>query len=162
MMSSSVPFDIGVLSFILLLALLIVTFTGWMSAFVSRLVIFVAVGVAVYLLSANPPQWLLIESHVIYIYFGLLTLFVFLAARLMVAEQFQITPLDYLVIMIALIIGFVPDSSLGAEGLVWMAIQIIILFYACELIIQNMEKRLNGLTGSAMLGLALIALRGVI
>ena len=80
----------------------------------------------------------------------------------MVAERFQITPLDYLVIMIALIIGFVPDSSLGAEGLVWMAIQIIILFYACELIIQNTEKRLNGLTGSAMLGLALIALRGVI
>lgn len=162
MMSNTVPFDIGISSLILLAALLLASFTGWMGALVFKLVIFVAVGFAVYLLSTNPPEWLLIESHIIYIYFGLLAVFAFFAARLMVNEQFQITPLDYLVIMMALVIGFVQDSGFGSEGLVWMAIQIIILFYACELTIQNMGKRLNGLTGSAVLALALIALRGLV
>ena len=162
MMSSTVPFDIGFSSLILLVALLLALSTGWMGAPVYRLVIFVAVGFAVYLLSTNPPEWLLIETHIIYMYFGLLTVLVFFAARFMLNDQFQITPLDYLVIMIALIIGFVQDRGFGSEGLVWMAIQIIILFYACELTIQSMEKRINSLSGSAAMALALIALRGLV
>jgi len=164
MMSKTVPFDIGISSLILLVALLLVlaSSSSLMGVRVFRLVIFVAVGFSVYLLSTNPPEWLLIESHIIYIYFGLLTILAFFAARFMLNERFQITPLDYLVIMIALIIGFLQDRGLGSEGLVWMAIQIIILFYACELSIQNMEKRLNGLTGSAVLALALIAMRGIV
>lgn len=133
-----------------------------MGALAFRLVIFITVGFAVYLLSTNLPEWLLKENHIIYIYFGLLTALVFFAARFMADEQFQVTPLDYLVIMIALIIGLVHGSDFGSEDLVWMAIQIIILFYACELIIYNMKKRLNGLTGSAALALALIALRGIL
>lgn len=162
LMSNTVPFDIGISSLVLLALLLFVALTGWMGAIVFRLVVFVTVGFSVYLLSTNPPEWLLIESHIIYLYFGLLTVLAFLSARLMVREQFQITPLDYLVIMMALVIGFVHDSGFGSEDLVWMAIQIIILFYACELTIQNMEKRLNSLTGSAVVALALIALRGLV
>lgn len=162
LMSITVPFDIGISSLVLLALLLFVALTGWMGAIVFRLVIFVTVGFSVYLLSTNPPEWLLIESHIIYLYFGLLTVFAFVSARLMVREQFQITPLDYLVIMIALVIGLVPDSGLASEGLIWMVLQIIILFYACELTIQNMEKRLNALTGSAVVALSLIALRGLV
>lgn len=162
MMSKTIPFDIGISSLALLVALLLASFAGSKGAFVFRLVIFVAVGFAVYLLSTTPPEWLLSEVHITYIYFGLLTVFAFFAARLMVSEQFQITPLDYLVVMLALIIGFVQDSGFDSEGLVWMAIQIIILFYACELTIQNMKKRLNSLTSSAAIALALIALRGLV
>lgn len=162
MMSNSVPLDIGIASLILLGVLLFIALTDRMGALAFRLVIFITVGFAVYLLSTNLPEWLLKENHIIYIYFGLLTALVFFAARFMADEQFQVTPLDYLVIMIALIIGLVHGSDFGSEDLVWMAIQIIILFYACELIIYNMKKRLNGLTGSAALALALIALRGIL
>ena len=162
MMSNTVPFDIGISSLILFVLLLVVLFTGWMGEPAFRLIIFVTVGFSVYLLSTNPPEWLLIESHIIYIYFGVLTVLAFLAARLMVNEQFQITPLDYLVIMMALVIGFVQGSGFESEDMVWLVIQIIILFYACELIIQNMKKRLNRLTGSAVVALALIALRGLV
>jgi UDP-GlcNAc:undecaprenyl-phosphate GlcNAc-1-phosphate transferase len=160
-MSNTIPFDIGISSLVLFAALLFVSFTGRMGTPAYRLVIFVTVGFAVYLLSTYPPEWLLTENHLIYTYFGLITVFAFFAARLMVSEQFQITPLDYLVIMMALIIGFAQGSGFESTDLVWMVIQIIILFYACELTIQNMQKRLNGLTGSAIVALALIALRGL-
>ena len=162
MMSNTVPFDIGISSLVLLVLLLVVSITGWMGESVFRLIIFVTVGFSVYLLSTNPPEWLLIESHIIYMYFGLLTVLAFLSARLMVSEQFQITPMDYLVVMMALVIGFVQGSGFESEDMVWLVIQIIILFYACELIIQKMRKRLNRFTGSALLALALIALRGLV
>jgi len=161
LMSNTVPLDIGISSLILLV-LLFLSFTAWMGGFLYRLVIFVTVGFAVYLLSTYPPEWLLLENHIIYIYFGLITVFAFFAARLMVSEQFQITPLDYLVIMMALIIGFVQGSGFDSTDLVWMVIQIIILFYASELTIQNMQKRFNFLTGSAVVALALLALRGLV
>ena len=161
MMSNTVPYDIGISS-LLLLVLMLASFTGWMGAIVFKLVIFVTVGFSVDLLSTNPPEWLLIENHIIYIYFVLLTVFAFLSARITVSDKFQVTPLDYLVIMMVLVLGFVQDSRFESENLVWMAIQMIILFYACELIIQNMKNRINSLTVAAALSLTLIALRGLI
>ena len=162
MMSNTVPFDIGVSSVILLTLLLVASFTGWTGEAVFRLIIFVTVGFTVYLLSTNPPAWLQDESHIVYIYFGLLTVFAFLSARLTANEKFHVTPLDYLVIMLTLIIGFIQDTGFESKNYVWIAIQIIILFYACELSIQNIKSRSNAITRAATIALTLIALRGLI
>lgn len=162
LMSNEIPIDIGISSLILLLVLLIVLFSRRKSEFVYRLVIFITIGFSVYLLSTYSPGWLLNQVHIIYIYFGLVTLFVFINARLIIGERFQITPLDYLVIMMALIIGFIKESGLESAGIVWMAIQLIILFYASELTIQNTMKRLNSLTVAAIITLVMISLRALV
>ncbi|MDH5764367.1 MAG: undecaprenyl/decaprenyl-phosphate alpha-N-acetylglucosaminyl 1-phosphate transferase [Gammaproteobacteria bacterium] len=161
-MSTDIPFDIGVSSLFLLVALLFLLFFSGLHFLLYRLILFVTVGFSVYLLSTNPPSWLLVKGHIIYMYFGIVVILALLVARMAAKGAFKITPLDYLVIMLTLIIGVGHDNTVQSDSLIWMSIQIIILFYACELIIQNMTRRLNNLTLSAAVTLVLISLRSVI
>ena len=160
--SNMIPVDLGVSSLVLFLLLLVIVITDRFEIYLYRLVMFITIGFSVYLLSTYPPVWLLEQISLVYIFFVTMTLASFIVARIAISDKFQITPLDYLVILMSIFIGMVPGIDHGASSIIWMVIQIIILFYACELTIhQNIGKRLNGLTGSVLLALALISLRGL-
>ncbi len=161
-MSNEVPIDLGVSSLILLLLLLIAVLSNWFGDNLYRLLMFVTIGFSVYLLSTYPPNWLLEQISLVYVYFVTIVVVLFITIRMTVKDQFQITPLDYLVVIMAVIVGIAPGIDHGASSMVWMVVQIIILFYACELAIQNMTTRYNSFTGAAGLALALIAFRGLI
>ncbi len=60
------------------------------------------------------------------------------------------------------IVGIAPGVEAGTSSMIWMVVQMIILFYACELIIQNMRSQINSFTAIVVLALALIAYRGLI
>ena len=62
----------------------------------------------------------------------------------------------------AVIVGVAPGIDHGASSMIWMVVQMIILFYVCELVIQNMKSQFNSFTGAAGLALALIAYRGLV
>lgn len=160
-MSDNVPADLGVSSLVLLVLLLIVIVTNWLGIHLYRLIMFVTIGFSVYLLSTYPPAWLLEQVSLAYIFFLTITVASFITARIAVTDQFQITPLDYLVVIIAIIVSMAPGIEHGASSMVWMVVQIIVLFYACELVIQNMKTRFNSFTGAVVLALALIAFRGL-
>lgn len=160
-MSDNVPIDLGVSSLVLLVLLLIVIVTNWLGIHLYRLIMFVTIGFSVYLLSTYPPAWLLEQVSLAYIFFLTMTVASFITVRIAVTDQFQITPLDYLVVIIAIIVSMAPGIEHGASSMVWMVVQIIVLFYACELVIQNMKSRFNSFTGAVGLALALIAFRGL-
>ncbi len=157
-----VPADFAVSSLVLLLLLLFVLISGLFGYQLYRLILFVTIGFAVYLLSTYPPDWLLEQISLVYIFFVILTVASFITVRISATDQFQITPLDYLVVIMVIIVSMAPEIEHGASSMVWMVVQIIILFYACELVIQNMKSRLNSFTGAAGLALALIAFRGLV
>ena len=156
-MSTDVPIDFGISSLLLLVAVIA---SNWL-ANLYRLVMFVTIGFAVYLLSTYPPDWLLDQISLVYLFFMVLTVVSFITARVSVREHFQITPLDYLVIIMVIIVSLAPGIEHGASSMIWMVLQMIILFYGCELLIQNMKSRLNGFTGAVSLALVLIAFRGL-
>lgn len=160
--STNVPIDIGISSLVLLLLLLMSVSLKWFSDIVYRLIMYVVVGFSVYLLSTFPPAWLLEQLSLSYIFFAVMTVSAFIAMRISSSEQFQITPLDYLVIIMALIVSVSPNVDYGSSSMVWMVIQIIILFYVCELIIQKTKSKFNNITGATCLALALIAYRGIV
>lgn len=160
-MSSEVPIDLGVSSLILLLLLLVVITTRWSGDFLYRLIMFVTIGFSVYLLSTYPPDWLFDQVGLIYLFFLTMTVASFITARIAITDQFQITPLDYLVIIMAIIVGIAPGIDHGSSSMIWMVVQIIVLFYACELVIQNMRSQLSSYTAAAGLALVIIALRGL-
>jgi len=160
--STAIPFDLGVSSLILLSVLVVVVTTGWFGDYLYRLIMFVAIGFSVYLLSTYPPAWLLKDVALIYIFFFTMALASFITVRIATTDQFQITPLDYLVIIMAIIVSMAPGIEHGASSMIWMVVQIIVLFYACELFIQNMKSRFNSFTGAVGLALALLAVRGLI
>ena len=156
-----VPADFGVSSLVLLLALLLVLATGFMGYLLYRLILFVTVGFSVYLLSTYPSDWLYNAVDIVFVYFIVMVALGFIAIKITSKDEFTITPLDYLVIAIALVVEFIPGESIFRENIIWMIIQIIILFYICEILVQNMMCRVNRFSGSVLLALALIAYRGL-
>ncbi len=158
-MSTDVPIDFGVSSFVLLIAVIA---SRWFGDNLYRLVMFITIGFSVYLLSTYPPEWLLEETSLVYMFFITISLVSFITVRISVKDQFQITPLDYLVVIMAVVVSTVPGIEHGSASMVWMVVQMIILFYACEMIIQNMKSQLNSLTGAVGLALSLIAFRGLV
>jgi len=160
-MSTDIPMDFGVSSLVLLSILIVVILTGWLYAILYRLIVYVSIAFSVYLLSTYTPEWLFDMESVTYFYYLIIMAVTFVTVRWTVKSEFQITPLDYLVIVMALIIGLVSELGLESSSVVWMAIQLIILFYASELIIQKNTNRFNGFTGSMAIALALISVRGL-
>ena len=159
LMSTQVPGDIGVSSFMILVLLLLSLFVFSSSWMLQRLLLYITAGTSAYLLYAYPPSWLLLEIHLAYAFYVLMLLSAFFAARLSRDNQFAISPLDYLVIVIAVVVALVPGSQFGASSITWLVIQMIILFYSVELLLQNMSALNNRFVGAVATGLALLVLR---
>lgn len=158
---SEVPKDFALSSLILLIALMF-TLNSRVFAFqLYRLILFITISFAVYLLTTFPSKWLFEEVDLVMIYFCIMIILGFLVVKTISSDEFKITPLDYLVIVVALFIEFMPGENEYREDIIWMVLQIIILFYICELVVQNMSSRLNRFTGSIALALGLIAYRGL-
>ena len=104
---------------------------------------FVTIGFSVYLLSTYPPEWLSEKVSLVYLFFIIIILLSFITVRITASNQFEITPLDYLVVIMTVIVSVVPGIEHGASSLVWLVLQMVIMFYACELIIQNMTSQFN-------------------
>jgi len=157
-----VPADFAISSLVLLVLLLLVVITGVFGYQLYRLILFVTIGFSVYLLTSYPVDWLSNQIDLVFVYFIVMGFIGFLAIKTLSSGEFKITPLDYLVIAIAALIEVLPGENIFRENIIWMIVQMIILFYIGELLIQNMTSRFNRFTGSVMLALALIAYRGLV
>lgn len=157
-----IPADFAASSLVLLLLLVLVLVTGFMGLMLYRLILFVTIAFSVYLLTNYPVDWLTNQVDLIVVYFAFMTIVGFITIRTTRGNEFKITPLDYLVIALALVIEFLPGENAVREHIIWMVVQIIILFYICELVVQNMHSRINRFTGTVALSLAIIAYRGLI
>jgi hypothetical protein len=129
--------------------------------FLFRLVVFVSIGFAVYLSTNYPPEWLIQQHYLVYIFFAMIAVAGFLAFRLSPDKAFQTTPLDYLVVIVLLFIAFIPESPESGQRLTWMTLQMIVLFYVSELILQQQVTVRNRMSGAVIAMLSLVALRGL-
>lgn len=157
--STTVPVDFGVSALTLLVLLLMYAFS-WLGENIYRLVIFVTVGFSVYLLNEYSPAWVIGQKITIYFYYLIMVLMTFVAVRMLEA-RFQVTTLDYLVVMLMLVIGF--EAGMGIEAaLVWLIIQMVVMFYACEVAIQFTNGRRSAVLVSAVVSLSIVSFRGIV
>jgi len=159
---SEVPKDFAVSSLILLLLLLFVLASGVLGYLLYRLILFVTIGFSIYLSTNFPVSWLSEHIDLVFIYFIVMTVLGFITIKMTLRNEFRITPLDYLVIALALLIEFLPGENTIRENIIWMIVQMVVLFYVCELLIQNMKNRRNRFSGTVVLALSLIAYRGLV
>ena len=68
--------------------------------------------------------------------FALLAVLVVLTIRMTGDERFQTTPLDYLIVLLALMLPFLPDLVVGEVNVSLLTAKLIILFFAFELLMQ--------------------------
>jgi len=160
---SRVPADLAVIAAVLALALLVRLVLGYRVWFLMlRLLIFMAIALVVYLCTRYPAEGMLGLASLEYAFFGILALAIIVSVRLVETERFRVTPLDYLVVLIALALALVPEASRQASGAVEMALHAILLFYGAELAMRQMQSRWNFFTGAMLVSVATVAVRGLV
>jgi len=93
--------------------------------------------------------------------FAFLALLVILTIRLTGDDRFQTTPLDYLIVLLALMLPFLPDLVVGEVYVSLLTAKLIVLFFAFELLMQVSRAdvaRLGWLTAWMLAGLVVRAL----
>ena len=93
-----------------------------------------------------------------HILFGALALMVLLCMRFDRQNRFQTTPLDYLMVCLAVIIPFLPEMSTDISALSLFAAKLIVLFFSFELLLHefsNRVKQLGLVSLWVLLGLAI-------
>jgi len=92
--------------------------------------------------------------------FALLAVLVVLTIRLTGDDRFQTTPLDYLIVLLALVLPFLPDLTIGDVHVSLLTAKLIVLFFAFELLLQVSKAtvaRLGWFTAWMLAGLVLRA-----
>jgi UDP-GlcNAc:undecaprenyl-phosphate/decaprenyl-phosphate GlcNAc-1-phosphate transferase len=77
-------------------------------------------------------------------------------------ERFRITPMDFLVVFLALVVPNLPDVALQAEHVGMGVAMLIVLFYGIELVLNNIWRRWDVMRFTTYITLAVLGLRGAI
>jgi UDP-GlcNAc:undecaprenyl-phosphate GlcNAc-1-phosphate transferase len=163
LLAKHVPGDFGVISAVLAgtLVLYFVTRIS-VDSIIAQAVHYVTAAFVVYLetrhLGENIPGFDIMQAA----YFGILIVAIGLAIRYGEKSDFRTTPMDYLVIIIALTASFVMQSTPEMAEVGLMAAKLIVVFYACELIVRRMRHKWNALNIATFIALTVLAYRGLV
>lgn len=83
-----------------------------------------------------------------------------LRVRFSYEKTFLITPLDYLVIIIVIIVPNLPEAHLGDSGIGEMAVKLVIMFYAAEAILGLKARGWDLMRIGTLGALSIIVFRG--
>jgi len=161
--STQIPRDVSVAATVLFLLLFLRLIAGYRFWFLFlRLIVFIAVASIAYLLELYPPALLDAHTELSYFYYLFLAVGIALAIRYSSERNFEVTPLDYLVVLIVIALALLSEGGYANPSLVRLVVQLIILFYAAEVAIKHMKSRWNVFTTSVLGALAILGIRGVL
>lgn len=140
----SVPMDVGLLAAALFLVMLVFYFklNGQPFSIAERAVAYVTAVIVVYLAQAVPgplADFMLPRN----IFFVILAVAVAIGFRFSRADGFRMSPMDFLVIFIAIAVPNLPGSHFQHAHVGEGIAKLIVLFYGIELVLSNIQKRWN-------------------
>jgi len=151
--------DMAVLAVFLLLVFIgSVLVSSNMSGVLEKAVVYVVSVMAIYLLPVKDSE--LVSSNVVNWIFVVLVIAFSLRVYSSHDKTFQITPLDYLVIILVIVVPNLPEVHLEDSGMGEMAIKLIILFYTCEAVIGLKKHNWNLLRLGTLAALSVLVIRG--
>jgi UDP-GlcNAc:undecaprenyl-phosphate GlcNAc-1-phosphate transferase len=152
--------DIGYLALALSI---ILVFLILYSAFVSmteKAVAYVLCALSVYLLESNISV-ILEYTEIINIYLIILAIAFAVKVRFSAVRTFQITPLDFLVVLLVLLVPNLPELSTSEFPLGEAAFKLVVLFYTCEAVLNIVSRKWDIFRFGILACLMLIAARGL-
>jgi len=149
----------GLLS-VLLLARLVFGYKAWFLFL--RLILFVTVAFCAYLAEFHLPDTWSGMADVRLVFYVVLAAGVVLAVRFSRDEFFQVTPLDYLVLIVVLVLALMSETGYADVSATKLGLQLIVLFYSVEVVIRRMRSRVNVFTISALVFLGVVSVRGLL
>jgi UDP-GlcNAc:undecaprenyl-phosphate GlcNAc-1-phosphate transferase len=93
-------------------------------------------------------------AYIVIVFFVILTL------RLTRRKGFKATPMDFLILFIALIIPNLPDAQIKSYQMGWVASKIIALYFSFEVLNGELRGELNKLIIPVLGAMGIISLRG--
>ena len=155
-----IPNDVGLIAAGLLAAVLGALVIGKGAALTIRIGLYIGSTFLMYYSELAPRilmHGLLTPLNIGFMLFALL---VTLTIRLTGDDRFQTTPLDYLIVLLALMLPFLPDLTVGDVHVSLLTAKLIVLFFAFELLMQVSRAavvRLGWLTAWMLAGLVVRA-----
>jgi len=154
-----VQVDMAVLATFLIFVLLVAFgFKLARADMLEKAVVYIVSVMAVYLMPISDSQH---DLHNISNSLYLIVAIAFaLRVRFSLDKTFQITPLDYLVIIIVIIVPNLPEAHLGDSDIGEMAVKLVIMFYASEAILGLKARGWDLMRVGTLGALSIIMFRG--
>jgi UDP-GlcNAc:undecaprenyl-phosphate GlcNAc-1-phosphate transferase len=155
-----IPSETGLVAAGLLAAVTGVLAFGKGTALVVRIGLYIGSTFILYYSEVAPQGWMDGHATAFNVGFAVLAILVALTIRFTGDERFQTTPLDYLVILLALMLPFLPALTVGDVSVSALTAKLIALFFAFELLLQisrSATVRIGWLTAWMLAGLAVRA-----
>lgn len=126
------------------------------SRLVEKGVVYIVAVMAVYLMPENSNYY-----NIINILFAFLLIAFVLRVRFSRDKTFVVTPLDYLVIILVIIVPNLPEVHLDNSNIGEMAVKLVVLFYASEAVLGLGKKSWNFMRFGTIGALAIILVRAI-
>jgi UDP-GlcNAc:undecaprenyl-phosphate/decaprenyl-phosphate GlcNAc-1-phosphate transferase len=154
-----IPVDAGLIAGALTLAVLISFFLPTVAPWVVRAALYIGSTCLMYYGDSLPRDLMIQVMTPVNLGIAVLAILVILAIRLAGEERFQTTPLDYLIILLAGVMPFLPGMAVGEVAMGLLAAKLIVLFFAFELLLNMRSSAVTRLGMVALVMLAGVMLR---
>ena len=130
---------------------------------VLRLCLYMTIPFLVYEGQINHAPWVSQPLNLAYglLFLGLVAL-VFVTLRLSRRAGFKSTPMDFLILIVALVVPNLPDEPFQGQRMGMVAVKIIVLFFSYEVLIAELRGNLRLQSIATLAGLILVSLRGLV
>jgi UDP-GlcNAc:undecaprenyl-phosphate/decaprenyl-phosphate GlcNAc-1-phosphate transferase len=131
----------------------------------TRLAFYLLVPAAIYLsTAAGAPQWL--NGHFLRFYhlaFAVLALLVIFTLKFTRRQRgFKVSPLDFIILFLAVVVPNLPGLGIGPHYLGLVAVKVIILLFSYEVLLGEMRGRVRGVAVTTMIALAVFGVKGLL
>ncbi len=153
-----VEYNLSVMSLVLAMILTVaLIYKGSWKYNIIRFVTYTTAACVIYIVEASTGIIDLCESC-IYIFFGIMAFFVILWMRYS-GSDFKFNSLDFLFVVIITLAPSIPGFEQSSIGI--MLIGMMIIFYACEIVISKSKNLVSGLHLSVLASLIIISFKGL-
>lgn len=134
----------------------------WMGGAI-RVALYLVIPFLAFLAEVNMPSWMGARIAGIYqIAFGVIAIFVIFTLKFTRRRKgFKSTPMDFLILFIALVVPNLADLTIQSFNLGMLTVRVIIFLFGYEVLIGELRKEFDGLALSTVLALLVLAARGV-
>jgi UDP-GlcNAc:undecaprenyl-phosphate GlcNAc-1-phosphate transferase len=130
--------------------------------FCLRFVLYLTIPLLFYFIEEGKAAWISTRMFTLYhVFFGIIAFLVLLVVKnSRRAKGFRPTPMDFLIIFIAVVVPNLPDQSIQSHHLGLLTVKIIILLFSYEVLIKELRGRFDALTAFTLITLILVGIRG--
>lgn len=160
LVATSVPYDFGFVAIICLVALFAAS-RGAGGGMLDRLAIYVAAAIAIFFLNQQLAASGISVDYLL-VFCAAVAVAVGAVMRLGDTNAFAVSPLDFLVILLVLLVTYLASLAGSDPEVGRMATEMVILFYACEILLLHTQRYWRLLRLSAAIALVLYGVRSLL